>query len=123
MIWNSVNDSKFPSVCKFALNKKLALMVAHNSILAVHIHNANCKWQLAPFSENDLMYLSTKKNITFPKGLARKLVPISIGPYQIIRDFKNQSFQLDLPQNLKQRGMHDVFYVSLLHIHIPNDDK
>jgi hypothetical protein len=90
MIWNSANDSKFPSICKFALNKKLALMAAHDSIFVVCMkktHDANRKWQLVPFMENDLVYLSTK-NITFSKGLARELVPKFVGPYQIIRDFK-----------------------------------
>ncbi|EIW64854.1 uncharacterized protein TRAVEDRAFT_81497, partial [Trametes versicolor FP-101664 SS1] len=33
------------------------------------------------------------------------------------------SFQVDLPRNLKQRGVHDVFHSSLLRIHEPNDDR
>ncbi|KAJ7658849.1 hypothetical protein DFH06DRAFT_924472, partial [Mycena polygramma] len=33
------------------------------------------------------------------------------------------SFQIDLPANLKQRGVHDVFHASLLRIHIPSDDR
>ncbi|KAJ7154439.1 hypothetical protein C8R43DRAFT_858440, partial [Mycena crocata] len=33
------------------------------------------------------------------------------------------SYQIDLPDNLKQRGVHDVFHASLLRIHVPNDDR
>ena len=68
------------------------------------------------------MYLSTQ-NITFSKGLARKLIPKYIGPYKIIQDFNNQSYKLELPMHLKKRGVHDVFHSSLLRIHMPNDDR
>ena len=59
-------------------------MSAHDSSLAVHIkltHNTNRKQQLAPFKENDLVYILTN-NISFPKGLACKLVHKCIGPYK-----------------------------------------
>lgn len=68
------------------------------------------------------MYLSTK-NISFPKGLVRKLIPKFMGPYKILRDFGNQSFRVDLPAHLKKRGVHDVFHASLMRIHVPNDDR
>ena len=68
------------------------------------------------------MYLSSK-NITFAKGLARKLIPKFIGPYKILRDYQNSSFQPELPPHLKRRGVHDVFHSSLLREHIPNDDR
>ena len=68
------------------------------------------------------MYLSTK-NISFAKGLARKLIPKFMGPYKILQDFGNSSFRLDLPSHLKRRGVHDVFHASLLREHIPNDDR
>jgi len=67
--------------------------------------------------------LSTK-NVNFPKGLARKLLVVKfIGPYKILQDFKNQSFKIDLPSYLKQRGVHDVFHAALLRVHIPNNDR
>ncbi|KAJ3964138.1 hypothetical protein EV361DRAFT_756878, partial [Lentinula raphanica] len=31
--------------------------------------------------------------------------------------------KLDLPADLKKRGVHDVFHSSLLRIHVPNDDR
>ncbi|KAJ3752801.1 hypothetical protein EV360DRAFT_5251, partial [Lentinula raphanica] len=33
------------------------------------------------------------------------------------------SYRLELPPDLKRRGIHDVFHASLLRIHIPNDDR
>lgn len=63
------------------------------------------------------------KNIKFPKGLARKLIPKFIGPYKILEDFGNESFKIDLLKHLKQRGVHDSFHASLLRIHVPNDDR
>ena len=124
MTWNSASASKFLSIRNFALQKKLVLMATHDSILAAwvkQICDANQKWQLAPFQNGDLVYLSTK-NITFTKGLACKLVPKYIGPYKIMQDFGNQSFRLKLPLRLKQWGVHNVFHASLLRIHHPNDD-
>ena len=125
MIWTSPKSNEYPTVRAFAIQRKLALMSAHDSILTARVkqtRNANRKWQLAPFKEGELVYISTK-NISFPKGLARKLIPKYIGPYKIIKDFKNQSFLIDLPSPLKQRGVHNVFHPSLLRIHIPNDDR
>ncbi|OSX62106.1 hypothetical protein POSPLADRAFT_1143007 [Postia placenta MAD-698-R-SB12] len=60
--------------------------------------------------------------MSLPKGLAHKLIPKYIGPYQILRDFRNSSYTVELPSSLKQRGIHDVFHASLLRVHEPNDD-
>jgi hypothetical protein len=125
MVWNSANPTEYPNVREFAKKKKLALMSAHDSIIAARVkqtRDANRKRQIVPFKKGDFVYLSTK-NITFEKGLARKLIPKFIGPYRIIQDFNNQSFQLELPTHLKRRGVHNVFHSSLLRIHIPNDDR
>jgi hypothetical protein len=125
MIWDNASKDEYPSIRNFALQKKLAIMSAHDSILAARVkqtRQANRKRQPAPFEENDLVYVSTK-NITFPKKLARKLIPKYIGPYKITKDFGNFSYRVDLPSNLKQRGVHDSFHASLMRIHIPNDDR
>ncbi|KAJ2911785.1 hypothetical protein MD484_g8628, partial [Candolleomyces efflorescens] len=82
MIWNSAPSSEFPAVRNFALQRKLALMAAHDSIIAARVkqtRDANNKRRPAPFKTGDLVYLSAK-NISFPKGLARKLIPRYIGP-------------------------------------------
>ncbi|TFK79806.1 hypothetical protein K466DRAFT_466854, partial [Polyporus arcularius HHB13444] len=33
------------------------------------------------------------------------------------------SYKIDLPSNLRRRGIHDTFHASLLRVHIPNDDR
>ncbi|KIM76330.1 hypothetical protein PILCRDRAFT_36651, partial [Piloderma croceum F 1598] len=58
-----------------------------------------------------------------PKGRARKLAPKFVGPYKVLEDYKNDTFRLDLPSELKQRGVHPAFHASLLRIHVPNDDR
>ena len=100
-------------------------MSAHDSILSARVkqtRDANRKRRVAPFKQGELVYLSTK-NISFAKGLARKLLPKFIGPYKILHDFGNSSFRLELPAHLKRRGIHDVFHSSLLREHLPNDDR
>jgi hypothetical protein len=125
MVWNSASSTEYSNVREFAQKKKLALMSAHDSIIGARVkqtRDTNRKRQLVPFKEGDFVYLSTK-NITFARGLAWKLIPKYIGPYKITKDFKNQSFKLELPMHLKKRGVHDVFHSSLLRIHAPNDDR
>ena len=125
MIWNTPQSDEYPSVRDFAIQKKMALMSAHDSIIAARVkqtRDANCKRQAVPFKTGDFAYLSSK-NISFQKGLARKLLPKYLGPYKILKDYGNSSFQLDLLIHLKQRGVHDVFHSSLLRIHIPNDNR
>ncbi len=100
------------------------MVAAHDSILETRVkqtRDANRKRRAVPFKERDLVYLSTK-NISFLKGLARKMIPKYMGPYPIAEDFGNGFFRLELPSNLKSRGIHDVFHASLLRIHVPNND-
>ncbi|EJD39246.1 hypothetical protein AURDEDRAFT_33620, partial [Auricularia subglabra TFB-10046 SS5] len=33
------------------------------------------------------------------------------------------TFKIDLPSELKARGIHPMFHTSLLRIHVPNDDR
>lgn len=122
-IWNTNSD--FPGVRVFAQRMKDAVMSAHDSIIAARVKNtsnANCKRAESPFVKGDLVYLSTE-NLSLPKGRARKLAPKYIGPYHIIDDYRNNSFLLDLPSQLKQRGIHPAFHAHLLRLHVPNDNR
>jgi hypothetical protein len=124
VIWNSPSDLKFPGVVKFAQRVKLAIMAAHDSIIAARvkqIRDSNRHRRVVPFVGGDLVYISTK-NLSLKKGLARKLSPKFIGPYRIIKDFRNNSFMIDLPPEMKQRGIHPVYHAQYLRIHHPNDD-
>ncbi|KAJ2968911.1 hypothetical protein NUW54_g13085 [Trametes sanguinea] len=124
MVWNNASAEEYAGVRAYAQRVKQAIIAAHDSILAARtkqVRDANRKRRPVPFEVGDLVYLSTK-NLSLPKGLARKLAPKFVGPYKIIRDYGNSSFKLDLPSSLRQRGVHDVFHASLLRIHEPNDD-
>ncbi len=114
LIWENASPSEYLGVHAFALRMKQVVMSAYDSILEAWVmqtRDANQKWYAILFQKDDLVYLSTK-NIVFPKSLARKLNLNYIGPYQILEDFRNRFFKIELPSNLKARG-----------IHILNDDR
>ena len=68
------------------------------------------------------MYLSTK-NLSMPKGRARKLIPKYIGPMKVVRQHTtSNTYTLDLPDQLKARIVHPTFHIGLLWAHEPNDD-
>ncbi|KZV94416.1 hypothetical protein EXIGLDRAFT_560176, partial [Exidia glandulosa HHB12029] len=58
-----------------------------------------------------------------PKSVARKLKPRFIGPFKIIRVVVDGStFELDLPTDLRARGINPTFHATLLRPFVPNDD-
>ena len=123
IIWNS--DSEYPGVRIFAQWMKDTIMWAHNTIISARVKQtqvANRKCKEAPFAKEDLVYL-LMSHIILPKGRARKLAPKFIRLFKILEDYRNNSFHLDLPSELRQRGMHPMFHATLLQIHIPNNDR
>lgn len=124
MIWRG--EDEFPGVRMFADRMKMAIMSAHDAIIASRVENtvqANKKRAVASYKEGDLVYLSTK-NISLPKGLARKLAPKYLGPFAIIKVLKEgATCQLDLSEELLKRGINPSFHATLLKPHIPNDDR
>ena len=125
MVWKDTSKDEYLGIYAFVQHMKNTIMAAHDSIIATRVkqtQNANQQCCVAPFLEGDLVYLFTK-NISLPKGYSCKLTPKFIGPYHVLQDFSNSSFRLELPSNLKQRGVHNVFHASLLQVHEPNDDQ
>jgi hypothetical protein len=124
MIWDS--ETEYPGVAEFAVKMKEVLMKAHDTIIAARVKQtdqANRSRKKSDLREDDLVYLSTK-NLRLPKGRARKLTPKYIGPFKIVREVSPGTlYQLELPKELKARGIHDMFHVSLLRKHYPNDDR
>ncbi|CAG7850966.1 SubName: Full=Related to TY3B-TY3B protein {ECO:0000313/EMBL:CCA76064.1} [Serendipita indica DSM 11827] len=124
MIWTAESD--YPGVQKHAEAIRDAIMSAHDSILAArvkHTTEANKHRKPAPFAEGDLVYLSTQ-NLSLPKKRARKLVPKFIGPFRISKVIEpGATYRLELPDELRQRGIHNSFHASLLRFHVPNDDR
>lgn len=124
MIWES--ESKYPGVRVLAERMKDAILTAHDSIIEARVlqtQAANRSRMPAPFKVDELVYVSTK-NMRIPKQRARKLMPKYIGPVKVLRVItEGASYLLDLPADLKQRGIHPVFHASLLRPHVPNDDR
>ena len=124
MIWK--NEEVYPGVRQFAEDMKDAIMSAHDAIIASRVQNtvqANKKRSVATYKDGDLVYLSTK-NISLPKGRARKLAPKYLGPFPITRIVKEgATYQLELSDELTKRGVNPTFHASLLRPHVPNDDR
>jgi hypothetical protein len=123
LLWN--REDKYPGVKKFAAKIKGAIMLAHDAIIAACVkqtRQANKHRRQVPFKENDLVYLSTK-NLSLPKGRSRKLCPKFIGPFKILKEIEpGAAYILDLPKELKKRGVNASFHASLLKIYVPSDD-
>lgn len=124
MIWK-VKD-EFPGVQAFAKRTKLVIMRAHDAIIASRMVNtvqADRRRALANYKSGDLVYLSTR-NLSLPKGLARKLVPKYPGLIETTEVLKEAAtYRPDLSEELLKRGVNTSFHASLLRPHVPNDDR
>jgi hypothetical protein len=87
-------------------------------------HFANRSHREDPdFKQGDRVWLLTA-NLSMPKGQARKLLPLFIGPFTITEAWPDKSnYQLDLPQDMKQRNIHNIFHVHLLRPFFDNDTE
>ena len=124
MIWDSQDE--FPGVHKFTEKMKMAIMSAHDSIITTRVVNtvqANKRQAVAEYKVGDLVYLSTK-NISLPKGCARKLALKFLGPFAILKVLKEgATYQLDLSEELLKQGINPLFHATLLKPHVPSDDR
>jgi hypothetical protein len=74
-------------------------------------------------TEGMLVYLSTK-NLSLPKGRASKLLPKFVRPYRVQKALLHCSdSELELPEVLASRRVHNWFHASLLRPHIANCDN
>lgn len=124
MVWSDIDP--FPGVKTFAEKMKTAILGAHDAIIEARVRQttaANRSRSAAPFKAGEFVYVSTK-NITIPKQRARKLAPKYIGPLKIVKEIApGSSYEVELPIDLKAKGVHPVFHASLLREHVPNDDR
>ena len=63
------------------------------------------------------------ENLSILKGHAWKLSPKFIGPYKVLKDYKNYSYKLDLSTKLKQQGIHPAFHMLLFCVHVPHNNR
>ena len=121
------SDSQFEGVTQFAENARRHLMAAHDGLIESRVnqtHFANAKRSSEPeFAVGDKVYLSTK-NLDLPTGRTRRLMPLFIGPYEVLEAKPQTSnYKLDLPQAMIDRRIHATFHVSLLRPFVANDDS
>lgn len=126
-IFHRVGDTPFFRVRSFAEKALTNLAIVHDSIITnrtFQTHYANRHRSAEePLRTGDLVYLLTK-NLNLPRQRARKLMPIFIGPYPIVRASPSTSnYTLKLPIELEARNVHPTFHISLLKPHVPNDDN
>jgi transposase InsO family protein len=120
-------DKSFPpGVSAYASQALHYVADAHDSIIANRVfqrHHANRRRSAEPsIAVGNLVYLSTK-NLSLPKGRASKLLPKFVGPYKVLKANPHTSnYELELPEELRRRGIHPNFHVSLLRPHYPSDD-
>jgi hypothetical protein len=121
----AIYDSKYRGVKDFVQAARDNLEAALDAIIerrAIQTHAANKHRRPdEKYQVDDLVYLSSK-NLQFPKGRARKLIPRYIGPFKIIRANPDSSnYTLELTPEMKARRIHPTFHASLLRRFEPND--
>lgn len=121
------DTTPFMGVQSFVDQAMMNVSAAHDGLIASRVyqtHQANKHRDIDPvLAVGDRVYLSTA-NLNLPKGRARKLMPKFIGPYRITLALPATSnYELELPPQLKARGIHKRFHISRLREHVPNDDE
>ena len=77
----NIPASEYKGVYKFAQKALENIWAAHDAIIIQQTIQSNKIWSPEPMiAKGDLVYLSTKE-LNLPKGQAKKLLPLFIGPY------------------------------------------
>ena len=64
------------------------------------------------------------KNLTLPKGRARKLLPRFIGLYKVLKSMNDSSnITIELPQEFKDRRISPTFHTNLVQPYVKNNDN
>ncbi len=108
----SVPTSEFKGVHKITQRAIDNLQAAHDAIIMSHVKQtmqSNKSQSPKPMiSEGDLVYLSTKE-LSLPKGQAKKLLPLFIRPYKVIKAHPESStYTIKLPPELEAQGIHPI---------------
>src|SRR5260221_13875021 len=122
-----IPPSEFSGVQDFTQKALDNLQSAHDMILMNHVRQAiqanKHRSPDPPLKVGDLAYLSTK-DLNLPKGQAKKLTPLFIGPYEVLEAHENTSnYTIKLPPELEKWGIFPKFHISWLTPHEPNDES
>jgi hypothetical protein len=127
MIKEFTSMNKAPKgIREFAEQALLNLAEAHDAIIGARVfttYQANKKRAAEPqIPEGSMVYLATK-NLSLPKGRAGKLLPKFVGPYRVQKALPECSdYELELPEELASRRVHNRFHVSLLRPYVASSD-
>lgn len=77
----------------------------------------NKRRRAVQFEEGQLVLLNAK-NLSWPEGVSKKLVPKFLGPFKVAAVLGPVNYRLELPSTLP---VHPVFHVSLLKEWLPSD--
>src|SRR6266571_2004236 len=110
-----IPPSDYPGVVDFSNKVKENLQRAHDAIIHNHVQQTiqvNKRRHLdPPLEKGELVYLSTDK-LNLPKGRAGKLMPLYIGPNEILEAFpETLNYVLKLPPQLERCGIHPSFHM------------
>jgi hypothetical protein len=88
MIWDSAPSKEFPSVWEFALQKKLALMEAHDSILAAWVKQIrDSQEETSRTVQGGRSGIPVVQEYLIPQGLGKKINPKVPGAVQNLTRF------------------------------------
>ena len=118
--------STVPEVKSFVQQAIQNLEMAHDAIIesqVVQAYHANRKRKEGKTLQiGDLVYLSMA-NLTMSKGQVRKFIPRYIGPMKVLKsDGANDTYTLELSEELHKRHIHPTFHIRLLHQYERNDN-
>jgi hypothetical protein len=116
----------FKGVSQFTQQALWSLIAAHDAILEHRVDQTfHTNWKCREseiYVVDDRVYLLTQ-NLTLPKGRARKLVLLYIGPFCVTEACKNASMvTLELPDDLRNWHVSLTFHTNLLRWYIANND-
>jgi len=115
-----------PGVRYYADRARVALMEAHDAIIASRIaqtyHANKRRGRDPPYAVGDKVWLSTE-NLSMPKNRVRKLMPKFIGPFTVLRaDTEKSNYKLDLPLEMRSRRISSTFHADRLRPFEANDE-
>jgi hypothetical protein len=123
----NTKKTKFEGVKQFVEQARWNLIIAHDAIISLRLRSAPIydahRNPPHEFKKGQLVYLSTE-NLSLPANRSRKLCPKFLGPYKILKVHeRSPNISLELPDDLRIRGIHNNFHVQLLRPHTANDER
>jgi len=107
----------------YGILAKMNWLIATDALIATRVEmitqgNKHRRIDSPQFHTGNKVYVSTR-DITFPEGMTRKLIPKFIGPYPITASFPSSSnYDIAFPAHMK---IHSRFHASKLRPYYPND--